>query len=105
MTTEKYTDRVIELLEQLVTTQDGVLDEGGAPLWRNVVLGGLVHLSEAGTQFIPGPRYVPALWDLVRLSSTHRSESCAQRARPVGSAELQWPTCRALHPNSSIMRR
>ena len=91
MTTEKYTDRVIELLEQLVTTQDKVLDEVARRCGETLSSGGLVHLFGSGHSVIPVLDTFPRYGSFVGFHPlTDPNLMWHNVLGPGGVRELQW---------------
>jgi uncharacterized phosphosugar-binding protein len=91
MTTERFTDRIIELLERLVTTQDEVLDEVARRCGETLSSGGLVHLFGSGHSVIPTLDAFPRYGSFVGFHPlTDPRLMWHNVLGPGGVRELQW---------------
>jgi len=91
MATERYTDRVVELLEQLVTTQDEVLDEVARHCGDTLSSGGLVHLFGSGHSVMPVLDAFPRYGSFVGFHPlTDPRLMWHNVLGPGGVRELQW---------------
>lgn len=91
MTGESYTQRVVELLERLVTTQDGVLDEVAQRCAETISSGGFVHLFGSGHSVIPTQDAFPRYGSFVGFHPlTDPHLMWHNVLGPGGVRELQW---------------
>lgn len=91
MATTKYTDRIIELLEQLVTTQEAILDEVARHCGEALSAGGLVHLFGSGHSVIPTLDAFPRYGSFVGFHPlTDPRLMWHNVLGPGGVRELQW---------------